>query len=222
MRDRGLLILHCHYHGCWRHDDPSSQANSSYDNVIVSHNTPESILQGLYGCAVMFARSIGGHFNEHDGVSNHWRLVYLRKCLFRRRSKKASKFHVTGLYEGNPPVTGGFLSHRVRSAEIVSIWWRHHSSLVLTPEYSGIPWPVPLLMISWRRKDARDQQPWCWLCRKMRACLSRVICSISVAISMSWNDWNAIFLFIFPYGTKSVPEPMLTSHPRGSLAFTRE
>ena len=44
-----------------------------------------------------------------------------------RRSKKISTLRVTGLGEGNPPVTGGFLSQRSSNAENVSIWWRHHS-----------------------------------------------------------------------------------------------
>ena len=47
---------------------------------------------------------------ERDRVSNHWRLDCLRSRLFRRRSKKTSKLHVTGLCEGNPPVTGEFPS----------------------------------------------------------------------------------------------------------------
>ena len=42
----------------------------------------------------------------------------------RRRSKKTSKFHITGLCEGNAPVTSGFPSQRVCNAENVSIWWR--------------------------------------------------------------------------------------------------
>ena len=42
------------------------------------------------------------------------------------RSKKTSMLRVTGLYEGNPPVTGGFPSQRASNAENVSIWWRHH------------------------------------------------------------------------------------------------
>ena len=46
--------------------------------------------------------------NECDGVSNHRHLHCLFNCLFRRRSKKAPKLRVTGLCEGNPPMTGGF------------------------------------------------------------------------------------------------------------------
>ena len=64
--------------------------------------------------------------NERDGVSNHQCLHCLLNHLFRRRSKKTSKLRVTGLCEGNPPVTGGFPSQRVSNAEVVSIWWRHH------------------------------------------------------------------------------------------------
>ena len=64
--------------------------------------------------------------NERDGVSNHQCLHCLLNHLFRRRSEKTSKLRVTGLCEGNPPVTGGFPSQRVSNAEVVSIWWRHH------------------------------------------------------------------------------------------------
>ena len=55
------------------------------------------------------------------GVSHH---------LFRRRSKKTSKLHVTGLYEGNPPVTGGIPSQRPVTQKmfpfddvIMPCWW---------------------------------------------------------------------------------------------------
>ena len=59
-------------------------------------------------------------YNEPDGVSN--------QPLFRRRSKKTSKLRVTGLCEGNSPVTGEFPAERASIAENVSIWWRHHDS----------------------------------------------------------------------------------------------
>ena len=45
-------------------------------------------------------------------------------------SKKTSKLRVTGLGEGNSPVTSEFPAHRVSNAENVSIWWRHHASNV--------------------------------------------------------------------------------------------
>ena len=64
--------------------------------------------------------------NGRNGVSNHQPRNCLFKRLFTRRSKKISKLRITGLCEGNSPVTGEFLSQRASNAESVSIWWRHH------------------------------------------------------------------------------------------------
>ena len=85
----------------------------------------------------------GSHFavspqwrqNERDGDSNHWHLDCMLNRLFRRRSKETSKLRVTGLCEGNPPVTGGFLSQRANNADNVSVWWRHHELLWYTGRY---------------------------------------------------------------------------------------
>ena len=65
--------------------------------------------------------------NGRDDVSNHQRLDCLLNRLFRRRSKKTSKPHVTGLCDGNPPVTGEFPARGASHMENVSIWWRHHA-----------------------------------------------------------------------------------------------
>ena len=70
---------------------------------------------------LLLATALQWRHNERDGVSNH-RL----NRLFRRKSKKTSKLRVTGLCEGNSPVTGGFLSQRSSNAEKGSIWWRHN------------------------------------------------------------------------------------------------
>ena len=40
--------------------------------------------------------------------------------------RKTSKLRVTGLCEGNSPVTGEFYVQRASNAENVSIWWHHH------------------------------------------------------------------------------------------------
>ena len=64
--------------------------------------------------------------NEGDGVSNHQRLNCLLNRLIRHRLKKTSKFRITGLSEGNSPVTGEFPAERDINAENVSIWWRHY------------------------------------------------------------------------------------------------
>ena len=64
--------------------------------------------------------------NGCDGVSNHQPHDCLLTRLFRRGSKKTSKLHVTGLCEGNSPVTGEFPAQRASNAENVFIWWRHY------------------------------------------------------------------------------------------------
>ena len=73
-----------------------------------------------------FAYTVQWRHNERDGVSNHQPHDCLLNGLFRRKSKKTSKLRVTGLCEGNSPVTGEFPAHRANNAENVSIWWRHH------------------------------------------------------------------------------------------------
>ena len=56
--------------------------------------------------------------NERNGVSHHQRLHYLLNRLFARRSKKTWKLRVTGLCEGNSPVTGEFPTQRASNAEM--------------------------------------------------------------------------------------------------------
>ena len=73
--------------------------------------------------------------NECDGISNHQPHYCLLNCLFRRRSKRTSKLHVTGLCAGNSLVTGEFPAQRASNAENVSIGWRHHER---TPSLFGI------------------------------------------------------------------------------------
>ena len=84
------------------------------------------------------SHSIGRHktlqwrHNEHDGVSNHRPYDCLFNCFFRRRSTKTQKLRVTGLCEGNSPVTGEFPAQMASNAGNISIWWRHHVDLVLS------------------------------------------------------------------------------------------
>ena len=56
--------------------------------------------------------SLQWRHNGRDGVSNHQPHDCSLNCLFRRRSKKTSKFRVTGLCAENSPVTGEFPAHR--------------------------------------------------------------------------------------------------------------
>ena len=78
--------------------------------------------------------------------------------LFRRRSKKTSKLRVTGLCEGNSPVTGEFPAQRASNAENVSIWWRHHdpirsqftgAHLVIFASNRNFIWQSRLIWVWW-------------------------------------------------------------------------
>ena len=80
----------------------------------------------LYSYDSMWWEALLWRHNWHDGVSDHQPHDCLLNSLFRRRWNKLSKHRVTGLCEGNSPVTDEFLAQRASSAENVSIWWRHH------------------------------------------------------------------------------------------------
>ena len=88
-----------------------------------------------------------------------WRLKspasrFLFNLLFRRRSKKTRKLCVTGLCEGNSPVTGEFPAQRASSAENVSIWWRHYGSVYgIVPSANGDVAP----------KSPTIRQEWVWI-----------------------------------------------------------
>ena len=77
--------------------------------------------------------SLRWRHNEHDGVSNHQPHGCLLNRLFRRKSKKPSKLRVTGLCEGNSPVTSEFPAQMASNAENASICWRHHDAGLADP-----------------------------------------------------------------------------------------
>ena len=64
------------------------------------------IIKSVWSYMLLF--TLQWRHNERNAISTHRCLDYLLSRLFRCRSKKTSKLHVTGLCEGNPPVTGGF------------------------------------------------------------------------------------------------------------------
>ena len=91
--------------------------------VAISPSDPRSTryLGVFFDCSSLQWRHSG-----RDSVSNHQPHDCLLNRFFRRRSKKTSKFRVTGLCAGNSPGTDEFPAQMASYAENVSIWWRHH------------------------------------------------------------------------------------------------
>ena len=81
----------------------SAQVHSHYSDVVISAMTSQITSLTLF-CSTVYSE---------------------------RRSKKTSKLRVTGLCEGNSPVTGEFPAQKASNEEKVSIWWRHYPVAVL-------------------------------------------------------------------------------------------
>ena len=87
------------------------------------------------------------HHNESDEVSNHQPHDCLLNRLFRHRSKKASTLRVSGLCEGNSPVTGEFPAQKASYAENISVWWRHHNTETGTKRLSFVRYLINILSL---------------------------------------------------------------------------
>ena len=98
--------------------------------------------------------SLQWRHNEHNGVSNYRRPDCLLNRLFRRRSKKTPKLHVTGLCEGNSPVTGEFPAHRTSNAINFSIWWRHHHTIVV---FVTLSFDIPMWWVLQAASNSRSE-----------------------------------------------------------------
>ena len=117
---------------------------------IVSYISRESWVFSLALCSLWCVQIIGyimawfvhisllWRHNGRDGVSNHQPYDCLLNRLFRRRSKKTSELRVTGLCEGKSSGTGEFPAQMASNAENVSIWWRHHVTLLHYPHNADL------------------------------------------------------------------------------------
>ena len=136
--------------------------------------------------------------NERDYVSNHRRLDCLVNKLFRSRSKKKSKSHVTGLCEGNSPVIDEFPAQRGSNAEKMFTYddvmhddvikWKHfprywlfilinalhevYSGEILTKKHINLIEVLPFL---WRYKPIHAAPSW------------NAGCGI-----LSWTNWFSL------------------------------
>ena len=115
----------------WHHIDGLAQncSNfSAYALELLQFCTKPSIYH--YYLIMTFRKSLQWCHNECNGLSNYRHLDCLLNRLFRCRSEKTSKLRITGLCEGNPPVTGRFPSQRVSTKKNFSIGWGEMEELV--------------------------------------------------------------------------------------------
>ena len=95
---------------CFISDDMTIELVNSASLKIVAvlydnYNTSEDI-------TVFDTFPLQWRHNQCNSVSNHRRHDCLFNRLFRRRSKKTSKFRVAGFCEGNSPVTDEYFAQR--------------------------------------------------------------------------------------------------------------
>ena len=93
----------------------------SWQQWLLQHCMGEKLWFGFHQYIVWQTVPLLWRHSWCDGVSNHQPRDCLLNRLFRRRSKKTSKLHGTGLCAENSPVTGEFPAQRAHGAENVSI-----------------------------------------------------------------------------------------------------
>ena len=137
-------------------------------------------------------------YNERDGVSNHRRLDCLRNRLFRRRSKKTSKLCYTCLYEGTPPVTGGFPSQRTSNAQNVSILWRHKIAPNIEANNTFQFHTITLIVTN------VDGLVWCWQ-KGSRSWPPALYTSLAILVVSVIIFWRYLLLADCPFRSQKKP-----------------
>ena len=133
----------------WFHDvDMENTAVITLCKAIVGNTqyVENFATESSYSCRA----TLQWRHNERDGVPNHRRLDGLFNHFFRRRSKKRSKLCVTGLCEGNSPVTSPHKGPVARKMLMTSSWtqqivtlWHGHPYRITSPlwgESTSDPW----------------------------------------------------------------------------------
>ena len=94
--------------------------------LLVHNMCGRCLWQCVWSKVTIRGSTLQWRHNERDCVPNPRGIDCLLNHLFGHRSKKTYKLCVTGLCEGNSPVTGEFPAQRPVARKLFSIWWRHH------------------------------------------------------------------------------------------------
>ena len=132
--------IHCelHYYNTADADDLATQRTRSSPSIVLNHSTRNILIStqetlifwenGLFKGSVLQWRH-----NEGDGVSTYQPHDCLLNRLFRCRSNQTSKLRVSGLCEGNSPLTGRFGYKQISSEAWFDLQpkfpYRNHSFL---------------------------------------------------------------------------------------------
>ena len=112
----------------------NSNRRMSINQYESNNTTLEDILLPCRHTGLVSKSALQWCHNERDGVSNHQPHDCLLYRLFRRRSKKTSKFIASLAFVRG--MTGEYPAQRPSNAENVSICWRHHVPHRITAEWS--------------------------------------------------------------------------------------
>ena len=147
--------------------------------------------------------------NGRDGVSNHRHLDCLLNRLFGHRSKKSSKLRVTGLCEGNSPLSGEFSTQRVSNGVNVSIRWRHHVGVLANDEQychtmdlavdnpgRKVSWYAVLAICVWWQNSNLSERNFQIQCLAICRNGLQTLCHESF-LSACFNPTTGIYLFTF-------------------------
>ena len=153
-------------------------------SIYISHVSKVAWLQ-ILGCPLQWCH------NGHDGISNHQPHDCLLNRLFRRRSKKTSKFRVTSLCVGNSPVIGELPAQMACNTENVPIWRRHHA-------------PVQCQATIWTNADLLCIEPVGQTSLKLKSKHDNVIQKMHLQISFTksqsfYSGLKVLLCIYFPY-----------------------
>ena len=161
------------------------------------HRSPvKALRKGQWRGALMFSLI----YAWTNGISNHRRFDCVLNRLFRRRSMKTWKIHVTGLCEGNSPVTGEFPAQRPVTRIFFSIWWRHHEqSCTLNHQYNAVSWLAVISIQMTSSQDDEDSQARWSLLRVQMLWQSEADLSPTAKIETKLEvNYRMIIIFIIP------------------------
>ena len=125
-RAMGVYCLYCEY------SEPSTIDIRIQNKYPIQENAPQTVtsIGHRFDAELVGRMSSRHHYNDvimNTVASQITSLTIVYSIVYSRHiSKKTSKLRVTGLWEGNSPVTGEFPAQRASNAENVSILWRHH------------------------------------------------------------------------------------------------